>query len=430
MTDLPISAELISDQNDRAHEALEEDYAALSRKLSRRGINIAAVQQQVSDFSVAVPSWGAGRGGTRFAKFSIPGEPTNIHEKLADCAVIHQLTRATPRVSPHFPWDKVADYSALRQEAETYGLGFDAVNSNTFQDQPGQAKSYATGSLSSTDAATRAQAVEHNIECIEIGQKLGATDLTVWVGDGTNFPGQQDLGRSLDRYLEAAAEIYAELPVDWRMLLEHKMFEPAFYSSVISDWGSSILAAQTLGEKCHCLIDLGHHAPNVNIEQIVARLHRFGKLGGFHFNDSKYGDDDLDSGSINPHQLFLVFNELVEAELHPRKGFNPSYMIDQSHNVTDPIESMMSSADAILTAYAKAVLVDREALHGAQEANDAMLAFQTLRDAYKTDVSPILAASRAENGGAIDMIGTYRASGYRDLKSQERVAVELGSGIV
>ncbi|QSR22856.1 L-rhamnose catabolism isomerase [Hyphomonas sp. KY3] len=430
MTDLPISAELISEQNDRAHEALEEDYAALSRKLSRRGINIAAVQQQVSDFSVAVPSWGAGRGGTRFAKFPIPGEPTNIHEKLADCAVIHQLTRATPRVSPHFPWDKVADYSALRQEAEAYGLGFDAVNSNTFQDQPGQAKSYATGSLSSTDAATRAQAVEHNIECIEIGQKLGATDLTVWVGDGTNFPGQQDLGRSLDRYLEAAAEIYAELPVDWRMLLEHKMFEPAFYSSVISDWGSSILAAQTLGEKCHCLIDLGHHAPNVNIEQIVARLHRFGKLGGFHFNDSKYGDDDLDSGSINPHQLFLVFNELVEAELHPRKGFNPSYMIDQSHNVTDPIESMMSSADAILTAYAKAVLVDREALHGAQEANDAMLAFQTLRDAYKTDVSPILAASRAENGGAIDMIGTYRASGYRDLKSQERVAVELGSGIV
>ena len=430
MTDLPISAELISEQNDRAHEALEEDYAALSRKLSRRGINIAAVQQQVSDFSVAVPSWGAGRGGTRFAKFPIPGEPTNIHEKLVDCAVIHQLSRATPRVSPHFPWDKVADYSALRQEAEAYGLGFDAVNSNTFQDQPGQVKSYATGSLSSTNAATRAQAVEHNIECIEIGQKLGATDLTVWVGDGTNFPGQQDLGRSLDRYLEAAAEIYAELPVDWRMLLEHKMFEPAFYSSVISDWGSSILAAQTLGEKCHCLIDLGHHAPNVNIEQIVARLHRFGKLGGFHFNDSKYGDDDLDSGSINPHQLFLVFNELVEAELHPRKGFNPSYMIDQSHNVTDPIESMMSSADAILTAYAKAVLVDREALHGAQEANDAMLAFQTLRDAYKTDVSPILAASRAENGGAIDMIGTYRASGYRDLKSQERVAVELGSGIV
>lgn len=430
MTHLPISADLIAEQNDKRLEAVEEDYAALSRKLSRNGINISDVRQKVSDFSVAVPSWGTGRGGTRFAKFPIPGEPTNIHEKLEDCAVINQLSQATPRVSPHFPWDKVEDYSALRRDAEALGLGFDAINSNTFQDQPGQALSYANGSLASTDAATRAQAVAHNIECIEIGKQLGATDLTVWVGDGTNFPGQQDLGRSLDRYLDAAAEIYAALPDDWRMLLEHKMFEPAFYSSVISDWGSSILAAQTLGEKCKCLIDLGHHAPNVNIEQIVARLHRFDKLGGFHFNDSKYGDDDLDSGSINPHQLFLVFNELIEAERNPRGGFSPSYMIDQSHNVTDPIESMMSSADAIVTAYSKALLVDRDALHAAQETNDVMLAFQTLRDAYKTDVSPLLAAVRADKGGAIDMIATYRASQYRERKSQERAAVGLGAGIV
>ena len=263
------------------------------------------------------PRWGAGRGGTRFAKFPIAGEPTNIHEKLEDCAVIHQLCRVTPRVSPHFPWDKVGDYAALREEAADLGLGFDAVNSNTFQDQPGQAHTYATGSLASTLEATRQQAVEHNIECIEIGRQLGSRDLTVWIGDGTNFPGQQDFARSLDRYLEAAAQVYAALPDGWRMLIEHKMFEPAFYSSVISDWGSSILAAQELGPKAKCLVDLGHHAPNTNIEQIVARLHRFGKLGGFHFNDSKYGDDDLDSGSINPHQLFLVFNELVEAELNP-----------------------------------------------------------------------------------------------------------------
>jgi L-rhamnose isomerase/sugar isomerase len=203
----------------------------------------------------------------------------------------------TPRVSPHFPWDKVSDFTALREEAASLGLGWDAVNSNTFQDQPGQAHSYASGSLSSQDAGARAQAIEHNIECIEIGRKLGSRDLTVWVGDGTNFPGQQDFARSLDRYLDAASEVYAALPDDWRMLLEHKMFEPAFYSTVISDWGSSILAAQELGPKAKCLVDLGHHAPNVNIEQIVARLHRFGKLGGFHFNDSKYGDDDLDSGS-------------------------------------------------------------------------------------------------------------------------------------
>ena len=427
---LPLSADLIADANAREIDALEEDYAALGRKLARGGIQIDAVLGRVANFSVAVPSWGAGRGGTRFAKFPIAGEPTNIHEKLEDCAVINQLSRATPRVSPHFPWDKVSDYKGLREEAASMGLGFDAVNSNTFQDQAGQAHSYSTGSLSSTLEATRAQAVEHNIECIEIGQQLGSTDLTVWVGDGTNFPGQQDLGRSLDRYLDAAAQVYAALPDNWRMLLEHKMFEPAFYSSVISDWGSSILAAQELGPKAKCLVDLGHHAPNVNIEQIVARLHRFGKLGGFHFNDSKYGDDDLDSGSINPHQLFLVFNELVEAELNPRGDFRPSYMIDQSHNVTDPIESMMSSAEAITACFAKAVLVDRAALHAAQEANDTMMAFQALRRAYNVDVAPILAKARLQAGGAIDVLAVYRQSQWRSRKAQERKAVGLGAGIV
>ena len=430
MTSLPISADLIAEHNAANADALDEDYAALGRKLARSGIDIDAVKDRVSRFSVAVPSWGAGRGGTRFAKFPIPGEPTNIHEKLEDCAVINQLSRTTPRVSPHFPWDKVSDYSALREEAAELGLGWDAVNSNTFQDQPGQAHTYANGSLSSQDAGARAQAVEHNIECIEIGRQLGSTDLTVWVGDGTNFPGQQDLGRSLDRYLDAASEVYAALPADWRMLLEHKMFEPAFYSTVISDWGSSILAAQELGPKAKCLVDLGHHAPNVNIEQIVARLHRFGKLGGFHFNDSKYGDDDLDSGSINPHQLFLVFNELIEAELNPRDGFNPSYMIDQSHNVTDPIESMLSSAETIAQCFTKASLVDRAALHGAQAANDTMMAFQALRRAYNVDVAPILAKARIEAGGAYDVLAVYRESRWRDRKAQERKVVGLGAGIV
>jgi len=429
-TSLPLSTEAIEAHNAQRMAALEDDYASLGRQLDRRGIDIDAVKAKVASFSVAVPSWGAGRGGTRFAKFPIPGEPTNIHEKLEDCAVVNQLSRATPRVSPHFPWDKVSDYAALREEAASLGLGFDAVNSNTFQDQPGQAHSYATGSLSSTLAATRQQAVEHNIECIEIGRKLGARDLTVWVGDGTNFPGQQDFARSLDRYLEAAAQVYAALPEGWRMLLEHKMFEPAFYSTVISDWGSSILAAQQLGPKAKCLVDLGHHAPNVNIEQIVARLHRFGKLGGFHFNDSKYGDDDLDSGAINPHQLYLVFNELVEAELNPRDGFDPAYMIDQSHNVTDPIESMLSSAEAIVGAYARAVLVDREALHAAQEANDTMMAFQALRRAYNLDVAPILAMARVEAGGAVDVLAAYRDAGWRERKAQERRPVGLGAGIV
>jgi L-rhamnose isomerase/sugar isomerase len=427
---LPLSADQIDAHNAQRREALEDEYASLGRQLGRRGIDIDGVKDRVAGFSVALPSWGVGRGGTRFAKFPIPGEPTNIHEKLADCAVVQQLCRATPRVSLHFPWDQVDDYEALRQEAEAFGLGFDAVNSNTFQDQPGQAETYATGSLSSTVEATRRQAVEHNIECIQIGEKLGSRDLTVWVGDGTNFPGQQDLTRSLDRYLDAAAEIYAALPAHWRMLLEHKLYEPAFYSTVISDWGSSILAAQTLGPKAKCLVDLGHHAPNVNIEQIVARLHRFGKLGGFHFNDSKYGDDDLDSGSINPHQLFLVFNELVEAENNPRDGFDPAYMIDQSHNVTDPIESMLSSAEAIVSAYAKALLVDREALHAAQEANDVMMGFQALRRAYNVDVGPILAMARVEAGGAADTLAAYRESGWRQRKAQERKPVGLGAGIV
>jgi len=430
MPHAPLSSDQIETHNAERLAALQDDYDSLGRALGRRGVSIDAVKAKVAGFSVAVPSWGAGRGGTRFAKFPIPGEPTNIHEKLEDCAVVHQLGRITPRVSPHFPWDCVEDYAGLREEAEALGLGFDAVNSNTFQDQPGQARSYRSGSLTAADSGVRAQAIGHNIDCIEIGRQLGSSALTVWIGDGSNFPGQQDLSSAFDRYLESAAEIYAALPSDWRMLLEHKMYEPAFYSTVIQDWGSSIMAAQQLGPKAKCLVDLGHHAPNVNIEQIVARLHRFGKLGGFHFNDSKYGDDDLDTGSINPHQLFLVFNELVEAELNPRDGFDPAYMIDQSHNVTDPIESMLSSAEAIAGAYAKALIVDRDALHAAQDADDVMMAFQALRLAYRTDVTPILAMARLEAGGALDVLAAYRASGWRERKAQERRAVGLGAGIV
>lgn len=430
MTNLPLTADFIATQNSAHIPALEDEYGALSRKLMRVGVDVNAVRESVADFSVAVPSWGTGRGGTRFAKFTIPGEPTSIHEKLEDCSVIHQLGQATPRVSPHFPWDRVSDYSVLKDEAAALGLSFDAINSNTFQDQHGQAVSYRHGSLSSTDPAARALAVEHNIECIEIGEQLGAKDLTIWVGDGTNFPGQQDLMGSLDRYLMSAADIYKALPDDWRMLIEHKMFEPAFYSTVISDWGTSILAAQELGPKAKCLVDLGHHAPNVNIEQIVARLRRFGKLGGFHFNDSKYGDDDLDSGSIHPHQLFLIFNELVEAALSDPQGFNPSYMIDQSHNVTDPIESMIASSESICIAYAKALIVDRAALHQAQMDNDVMMAFQILRRAFRTDVSPLVAKVRLDKGGAIDPLCAYRASGWRASKAKMRKRASASAGIV
>lgn len=430
MGELPLSRDQIEMHNRALLGALVEDYEALGRTLDRSGIAIDDVKAKVGSFSIATPSWATGRGGTRFAKFAIPGEPTNIHEKLADCALVQQLCCATPRVSLHFPWDSASDYVGLREEATDLGLGFDAVNSNTFQDQPDSEHSYRHGSLGATSEKVRDQAVAHNIDCIEIGRQLGSNALTVWVGDGSNFPGQQDFTRALDRYIDTASAIYAALPDGWRMLLEHKLFEPAFYSTIISDWGSSLMAAQELGPKAQCLVDLGHHAPNVNIEQIVARLHRVGKLGGFHFNDSKYGDDDLDSGSIDPHQLFLVFNELAEAEARSPEPFNPAYMIDQSHNVTDPIESLLSSTEAIVSSYAKAALVNRDALHAAQEDNDPMIAFQALRSAYKVDVSPIVAMARVEAGGAIDVLSLYRESGWRVRKAQERKPVGLGAGIV
>jgi L-rhamnose isomerase/sugar isomerase len=428
--ELPVSPTFIAEHNAQRIEALRDEYDSLGRTLHRRGLSIDAVKKKVAALELALPTWGVGVGGTRFARFPIPGEPNGIGEKLQDCAVVQQLCRITPRVSPHFPWDKTLDPRALRDSAAAMGLGFDAVNSNTFQDAPGQALSYRHGSLTHTNPAVRAQAIAHNIECIEIGKQLGSKAITVWIGDGSNFPGQQSLAESLDRYLESTAKIYAALPGDWRMLLEHKLYEPAFYSTVVSDWGTSILAAQELGPKAECLVDLGHHAPSVNIEQIVARLHRFGKLGGFHFNDSKYGDDDLDSGSINPHQLFLVFNELVEAELRSPKTFNPAYMIDQSHNVTDPIESLLSSAEAIAAAYAKALLVDRGALAEYQRGNDVMMAFQALRRAYNLDVAPILAMARHEVGGAIDPLATYRATGWRQKKAHERRPTAAGAGIV
>ena len=418
MTDL--TPDLIETQNQMS--TVEQDYTILAEQLERRGVDIESLKEKVKDFGVAIPSWGVGTGGTRFARFPGLGEPRDIYEKLDDCAVVHQLTRATPDVSLHIPWDKVDDPKTLLEYGNNCGLGFDAINSNTFQDQPGQAHSYKYGSLSHTDKATRDQAIAHNIECIEFGKILGSKALTVWVGDGSNYPGQTHFARSYDRYLNALREIYAALPKDWRMFTEHKIYEPAFYSTVMQDWGTNFITAQALGDRAYCLVDLGHHAPSVNIEMIVSRLIQAGKLGGFHFNDSKYGDDDLDSGSINPYQLFLVFNELVDAAQQRVPDFNPAYMIDQSHNVTDPIESLMTSAAEIQRAYVHALLIDRVALEHAQESNDALLASETLKQAYRTDVEPILAVARAETGGAIDPIATYRASGYRATKAKERPA--------
>lgn len=429
MTDYIIDTNIVEADNAKHLANLKADYDSLGERLDRRGIAIEAIKAKVADFSIAVPSWGVGTGGTRFARFPGKGEPRDIFDKIEDCAVIAQLTQATNTVSLHIPWDK-ADPNRLKQAASRFNLGFDAMNSNTFADANGQLQSYKFGSLSSSNAATRQQAIEHNLECIEIGQTIGSKALTVWIGDGSNFPGQVNFTAQFEHYLDAMKAIYAELPDDWRIYTEHKMYEPAFYSTVVQDWGTNYLIAKELGDKAMCLVDLGHHAPNVNIEMIVSRLAQFGKLGGFHFNDSKYGDDDLDAGAIDPYRLFLVFNELVDIT-GKDPDFHPAHMLDQSHNVTDPIESLMLSAADVQRAYAQALLVDRSGLKAAQDGNDALAATQALRLAYRTDVEPILAMARYQQGGAIDLLGTYRAAGYRAKVAAIRPEIAVGSsGIV
>ena len=423
--------ELVEDEWRRGGSALQADYDHLGRQLKRRGIEIAAVQARAAAFVVAVPSWGVATGGTRFARFPGPGEPRDVFEKIEDCDVINRLVRVTPDISLHIPWDEPDDPAALRSFAAERGLTLGTTNSNTFEDQAGQRHSYKYGSLSHADAGVRRQAVAHNLHCMELGVALGARAHSVWVGDGGNFPGQQHVRRTLDRYLDSLRAVYAALPQGCRLLIEHKLYEPAFYSTVLNDWGVSYHCARELGPRAWCLVDLGHHAPNVNVEMIVARLIQFGKLGGFHFNDSQYGDDDLDAGSIKPFQLFLVFNELVAAEAEGVPGFDPGYMLDQSHNVTDPIESLMVSAMEVQRAYVQASLVDRDALDAYQDRNDPIMALATLKQAYTTDVSPILAMARRAGGGAVDPVAVYRAGGYRQAMAEKRPApLRRGAGIV
>lgn len=427
---LLIDKAVVDAHNGKLQAWLDSDFSALGEQLERQKLDIKEITAKAAAFGIAIPSWGVGTGGTRFARFPGLGEPRHVFDKLEDCSVIQQLCKATPSVSLHIPWDD-EDPTELKDKAGALDLGFDAMNSNTFQDQEDQPLSYKFGSLSHTSEHTRVQAVEHNLKCIDIGKAIGSRALTVWVGDGSNFPGQTHMSRQLDRYLDAMHQIYAGLPQDWQLFTEHKMYEPAFYSTVVQDWGSNYLIASELGPQASCLVDLGHHAPNVNIEMIVARLARFGKLGGFHFNDSKYGDDDLDSGSIDPYRLFLVFNELVDIENNSPDAFNPAYMLDQSHNVTDPIESLMTSAIEVQRAFVQAMLVDREALAHYQESNDALMASETLKKAFRTDVDPILQKARTDKGGAINPVAAYREAGYRAQISRQRPVVSgAGGGIV
>ena len=414
-----VKKETISENNQSIKSSLDFDFEYLEKKLNKDHVDIRLILDQVKKFQVAVPTWGVGTGGTRFARFPGIGEPQNIYDKIEDCAVINDLIGFTNKVSLHFPWDNVDDFSELKEFADGYGIGFDVVNSNTFQDPTDGKETFKYGSLTNSSSLVRDKAIEVNTKSIENGKALGSKGLTVWIGDGGNFPGQMSFSKSLERYIDSMKKIYAYLPEDWTVLLEHKPYEPAFYSTVISDWGTSYVCAKELGDQAMCLVDLGHHLPNTNIEMIVSRLIDVNKLGGFHFNDSKFGDDDLDAGSINPYELFLIFNELTAASQN-NKIKNIAYMIDQSHNVTDPIESLILSANEIVNSYAKSLLVNYSLLDKTQDNNDAIKSMQILKTAFNTDVSPIVAMARYENGNSIDPISTYRTLDYKKKKSLTR----------
>ena len=393
--------------------------------------DLQVLMQKLKDFQIAIPSWALGTGGTRFGRFSGGGEPGSLEEKLEDIGLLHQLNQSSGAVSLHIPWDIPKNAQAIKTLAAQYGLRFDAMNSNTFQDQPGQQYSYKFGSLQHVDKAVRQQAIEHNIEVIKYGVELGSESLTIWLSDGSNFPGQLNFRKAHQNTLEGLQEIYAALPGHWKVFVEYKAYEPNFYSTTVGDWGQSFLFATKLGPKAYTLVDLGHHLPNANIEQIVALLLNEGKLGGFHFNDSKYGDDDLTVGSINPYQLFLIFNELVEGM--DARGMNHAsdlgWMIDASHNVKDPLEDLLQSVEAIKIAYAQALLVDTKALVEAQQQNDVAKAQEILQAAYRTDVRPLVAEARLQAGGALQPIGLYRQLDVRSHLIKERGQKTVATGL-
>ena len=410
-----IDAEHIVEENERHVAVHERELAQLRALLEERGIDAEAAIDEVARFSVAAPSWALGTGGTRFGRFPGGGEPCSIEEKLDDVAALTALTGANRTVSVHVPWDDLDDPAAVLASAAERGIGFDAINTNTFQDNPsttaGGAVSYKFGSLCHADASVRREAIEHNVRVIEIGVALGSRALNVWLADGTSYPGQGSLRGQFERVLDGLREIHAAMPDDWHLLIEHKPYEPAFYSTVNGDWGSSLLLAQGAGERARCLVDLGHHLPNTNIEQVVSRLAMVSRLGGFHFNDARYGDDDLTVGSVRPYQLFLIMLELLEVG----GGRMPeiAYMIDASHNLKDPLEDLIQSTDALQHALALALCVDRAELVGAQDRNDPAWAAEVLHRAFRTDGRPLVAAARLRNRAAIEPLATYRALGYR-----------------
>lgn len=387
--------------------------------------------EHLQRFQVAIPSWALGAGGTRFGRFSIGGEPSTLEQKIEDVGLVHKLNQSSGAISLHIPWDIPSNANEIKALADEHGLKFDAMNSNTFQDQPNQALSYKYGSLQHVDKAIRKQAIAHNMDVINYGVELGSKSLTVWLSDGSCFPGQLNFRKAFQHVLESLQEIYHVLPADWKLFIEYKAFEPNFYSMTVGDWGQSLLLANKLGPKAYTLVDLGHHLPNANIEQIVALLLMENKLGGFHFNDSKYGDDDLTVGSIRPYQLFLIFRELVEG-MNARNmdhALDLGWMIDASHNIKDPLEDLLQSVEAIQIAYAQALLVDDIELEQARAENDVVKAQEILQHAFRTDVRSLVAEARLRNKAAIDPLGLYRKLSIRNVLIKERGKISKATGL-
>jgi len=418
----------IKESNDHKLASHNEQLSFLKQQLKPE-IDLETIISLLQDFQIAIPSWALGAGGTRFGRYSIGGEPSSLDEKICDVAIINDLTKSTASISLHIPWDVPEDSVAVKEFAASLEITFDAVNSNTFQDQPEQEYSYKFGSLSHIKKKVRNQAIDHNIQVIEYGKALGSKSITVWLADGTSFPGQSNFRTSMKNTQSSLKEIYNALPEDWKMLIEYKPYEPNFYSMVIPDWGTSSMLAEGCGENAFTLVDLGHHLPNTNIEQIVAVLILKEKLGGFHFNDSKYGDDDLTTGSVKPYQLFLIFNELVMGMSNDSSANDLAWMIDASHNIKDPLEDLMQSVEAIQVAYTQALLIDRNMLSQAQNENDVVVCQELLQNAFGTDVRPLVREARIRNGGSIDPLSIFREMNVREKLIEERGKSSRATGL-
>ena len=374
--------------------------------------------RQLSALEIETPSWGYGNSGTRFHVYPWPGAARSVRERIADAGLVHKLTGACPSVAVHIPWDRVDDWPELRAYAEEQGIRIGAVNPNLFGDD-----AYRLGSLCHPDPAVRRQGLDHCLECIEIASQVGSSALSLWLADGTNYPGQDGLRARYERLTSSLAELYAALPAGMRLLVEYKFFEPAFYSTDLPDWGTAALICRRLGPQAQVLVDTGHHAQGTNVEQIVALLLAEGLLGGFHFNNRKYADDDLMVGSIDPFELFRIMRELAAARSDPATAATAeavALMIDQSHNVEGKIDAMIQSVMNVQTAYAKALLVDVGRLEEAQGAGDVLGAHRVYMDAFETDVRPLLARLREAVGVEADPVEAFRGGGYAERLAKER----------